>query len=166
MWNTHLPQSVCIYLNLDTHSGLSAGQQLSSRMSSNSTSGEPHMCMYVCVHGPACMHVHMWLLESRHWTRVVPILYLLNNNYGWVWKYVDSLRNTHNVVLSHLLFGSWRRFPFIHTDFADPFMLYIDKVYLGKCKPNKTNIYRREVIQHSHLAFFSYDLTRCRIGSF
>lgn len=96
----------------------------------------------------------MWLLESRHWTRVVPILYLLNNNYGWVWKYVDSLRNTHNVVLSHLLFRPWGRFPFIHTDFADPFMLYIDKVYLGKRKPNKTNIYCREVIQHSHLPFF------------
>lgn len=78
-------------------------------------------------------------------SRVVPVLYLLNNNYGWVWKYVDSLRNTHNVVWSHLLFHPWGRFPFIHTDSADPFVLFIDKEHVGTRQTNKTDIYCREV---------------------
>lgn len=142
--STPHPQPVCIYLNLDTHSGLSAGQSLSSRMreSSKSTSGEPHMHTYVCAWSlrsiackcegactctcgslspdtsvfeqnlQKCLPVVGWVCLPKVITylcgvaRVVPILYLLNNNYEWVWKYVDSLRNAHNVVWSHLLFRS------------------------------------------------------------
>lgn len=91
----------------------------------------------------------------------MPFLHLLNN--GWVWKYVDSLRNTHNVALSHLLFHSRGRFPFIHTD---PFMLYIDKLHSGECQPNKTDINFWEVTWRDfHLlapCVFSYKLTRLR----
>lgn len=150
MWSAHLPQPVCIYLNQDTHSGLSAGGK--KEQQNEGKAPNQHLnhtrarglrgakCNGACTCTCGCFECKCRYSSGA---RVVPISNLLNNNYGRVRKHGDSLGKTHNVALSHLLFHSRGRFPVIHTD---PYMLYIDKLYRGECQPDKTDITCWEVM--------------------